>query len=445
MKPFWGALLFIILVACSPSPALVTRAETANVAPTNTSIVLSSSTTEIIPSESVLPTKILSTPTSITPKIEVIAPEIREVGLSDLELNDSTRLILYYHPSDSLRIISRQDIRPQRIYNVNSQYIINYGIRISPNQKWFIYNIFKEMREEIAYYDLWISSIDGKEQKIAVSDVRGSTETRWVTNEQLELWYHPDGARVCPEIELVVNPFTQETFTPPAIPPSSEPHCFFPLSTSPDHSKVIYRNKDDGLWNIYGFNTGNSQSVFPWLSQSDSFTLWPKYIRWLPSGITYVLPNEESIDFAVDLSPSSAMDIGGKWNKILLPHSNKILWNTFPWVSLDDGLIGFDMIDAQTNPLDSSDETPLSKFVILDLHNFTLYDYDLDRARTRNIQRVSDYFVQASADNRFLAWTISRPPGMGNPIETVVLDRATGQIARIKGFEFFGWGEVNLP
>ena len=61
------------------------------------------------------------------------------------------------------------------------------------------------------------------------------------------------------------------------------------------------------------------------------------------------------------------------------------------------------------------------------------------------MQSVSDYFVQASADNRFLAWTISRPPGMGNPIETVVLDRATGQIARIKGFEFFGWGEVNQP
>lgn len=114
-------------------------------------------------------------------------------------------------------------------------------------------------------------------------------------------------------------------------------------------------------------------------------------------------------------------------------------------MSLENGLIGFDMIDAQPDPIDDSEDSPPSKFVILDLRHSILYDYNLDRASTGDMQRVSDYFVHASANNRFLAWTIYSPPGMGSPIETVVLDRTTGQIARIKGFEFFGWGEVTQP
>ena len=445
MKAFWGILLSAILVACAPSSVVIPQTETATIIPINTSIVSSAPIATIIPSTAIFSTESLSTPAPIIPKVKIISPETREVELSVLELSDSTRLILYYPSSDSLRIMAKQDIRPQRIPNINPKDILNYGVRVSPDKEWFIYNVFKELKDGVAYYDLWISSIDGKNQNIAISNVRGATEARWVTNEQLELWYHPDGARACPERELVVNPFTHETFTPPKIPPSSEPHCFFPLSTSPDHTKIIYRSKDSELWNIYDLNSGKNQNIFPWLSPSDSFTLWPKYIKWLPSGITYVVPNEESIDFTLDLSPSSALDNMGEWNTISLPSSSKILWNMFPWVSLENGLIGFDMIDSQTDPLDASEDSPASKFVIFDLRTSTLYDYNLDRARTRDLQRVSSYFVEASADNRFLAWTIYRPPGMGNAIETVVLDRITGQIARIKGFEFFGWGEVTQP
>lgn len=442
MKTLLSTFLFLFLAACTPSLIVVTQTTPVDIASTNSSITATSLPPAI--TSSVTDLSQVNTPTHapIRPKVEIIAPDKREVQLQDLGLSNSTRLILYYHPSDSLRIMSGQDIRPQRIPNINSKGIINYGIKISPNEKWFIYHVFKERREGIAYYDLWISSIDGRQQKIAVSNVQGATEARWVTNEKLELWYYPDGARACPERELLVDPFAQETLIPPTVPPSTEPHCFFPLSTSPDQSKLIYRNKDSELWNIFDFDTGNSQNVFPWLSQSDSFALWPNYVQWLPSGITYVLPNQESIDYALDLSPTSAMDIGSQWNKILLPESNKILWNAFPWVSLDDGLIGFDMIDAQTNPLDNSEDSPSSKFVVLDLWHSILYDYNFDRAKTGDTQRVSDYFVYASADNRFLAWTISRPPGMGNPIETVVLDRKTGRIARVKGFEFLGWGEV---
>lgn len=380
---------------------------------------------------------------SITPDIKIIAPDAREVKLSDLGLNVSTRLILYYEPSDSLRIMSGQDANPQKI-PINSKSINSHGIVISPNQKWFAYDAFKEKRDGVAYNDIWISSIDGKEQRIVIYDVQQPTRTRWATNEKLELWYYPY-VRQCPYRELVVDLFTQEILNQPKLPSLIEPDCFFELITNPERSKMLYRSADDITWNMYDFNTGESQPVFPWLSQKDSFNLWSRYVQWLPSGITLILPYQDSIDFIVDLSPSSVTDVNRQWNKILLPTPNSILWNIPAWVSLDTGLIGFDMIDYEFDPLSADENTPISKFVILDLHTSILYNYDFDRARTGDIQRVSDTFIYASADQRFLAWTIYRPPGMGSAIETVVLERITGKIARIKGFQFLGWGEVGEP
>jgi hypothetical protein len=438
MKISWGALFFVVLVACSPSSVVATQTKTAHVIPTNTPTGLSSSTVEVIPS----PTALSST--TITPTVKTIAPDAREVELSDLALNDSTRLILYYEPSNSLRIMARQDIRPQRIPIINSQSIINYGIAISPNHKWFAYNVFKEKRDEVAYYDIWISSIDGKQQKIAVSDVRGATGTRWATNEQIELWYYPDGQRACPIRESIINPFTQESLISPELPSSISPQCFFDLSTNPDRSKMIYLN-GDGLWSIYDFSTSQSQNVFPWLSKSERFALWPRYIQWSTNGITLALPRQQSIDFIVDLPISDVSESNVALNRVLLPDGKKIYNETFSWWALDKGFVGFDLVRSDFNYVESGDETPPSNFVILDLKRSILYDYNLDRARIGDMQKVSDYFIHASADNRFLAWTIFDPPGMGNPIETVVLDRQTGQIARIKGFEFFGWGEVDQP
>jgi hypothetical protein len=444
VKSFWGILFLVALAACSPTQAVTPQIKTANVVPTNTSIVLSSPTATITESAIVVPTESSSTSGPITPKAEIIAPGAREVGLSDLELNDSTRLILYYPSSDSLRIMSKHDIRPQKIPNINPKDILNYGIRVSPNQEWFIYNVFKELRDGIAYYDLWISSIDGKNRNIAVSDVRGATEVRWVTNELLELWYHPDGARVCPERELIVNPFTQEKSISPQLPPSISPQCFFDLSTNPERSKFIYLNKD-GLWSIYDFRAATSQTVFPWLSKSERFALWPRYIHWSPSGITIVLPDEDSIDFVSDLPVLDASKTNISLKRILLPDGKKIYNKTFSWWTLDKGFVGFDLVQSDFDYFESGNETPPTKFVILDLNRFVLYDYNLDRARTGEMQKYADYFVKASADNRFLAWTIFGPPGMGTAIETVVLDRQTGQIARIRGFEFLGWGEVIQP
>lgn len=444
MKSLWGIGLSVVLVACSPASVVITPSSIVNIVPTNTAIVSSASPVAIVPSESVPPTDTLSIPTAIAPEVETIAPHARQVELSQLALSNTTRLILYYEPSQSLRIMSRQDIQPQRIPNIVSEEWLFAGIKISPNQNWFIYQVSKGMKDGIAYYDYWISSIDGKVQQIAASNVSGRTAVRWVSNEQIELWFYSNGARACPERVSIVNPFAQEVSIAPEIPPSISPQCFFDLSTNPDRSKMIYLN-EDGSWNIYDFDTAQSQAVFPWLSKSERFDLWPRYIQWSTTGITIALPQEESVDFIIDLPITNASENNVAWNKVLLPDGNKIYNEMFSWWALDKGLVGFDLVQSDFRYAESGDETPPSNFVVLDLKSSTLYDYNLDRARIGDAQKVSDYFIHASADNRFLAWTIFNPPGMGNPIETVVLDRQTGQIARIKGFEVFGWGEVNSP
>lgn len=443
MKHFWGILIIAVLVACSPS-SVVNSPTLVNV-PTNTPNTFPNPTAEVIPSEVALHPENISTSTPLVPKIESIVPETREVKLSELGLTNTTRLILYYQPSDSLRIMSGQDIQPQRIPNIKPQAWIWSGVEVSPNQKWFIYSVFTKKRDNTAYYDYWISSIDGKEQKIAVSDVMGGIEARWASNEQLELWDFYTTKPDCPKRILLVNPFTQETSIPPDLPPSTIPQCFYGLSTNSNRSKIIYRNQDDGLWNIYDVNTRQNQIVFPWLSESERFDLVPPSIQWLESGITLVIPQHDSIVFNTDLPASDISKNYVDMNKILLPDGKKMFNETFSWRALDKGLIGFDLIQSDYNYVEGGDETPSSDFMVFDLKNSILYDYNLDRARTANTQNVSDYFVRGSADNRFLAWTIFRPPGMGVPIETVVLNRETGQIARIKGFEFFGWGEINQP
>jgi hypothetical protein len=444
MKSFWSVWLFVLLAACSPLPT-VAVIPTATVKNVPTATITSSSTPQDTTSETPSPRQeIVLTSTPVNPIVKVLSPEIREVKLSELGLSNTTKLILYYQPSDSLRIMSGQDVMPQKIPNISPKAYIWSGIEISPNQKWFIYPVFAEKRDGIAYYDFWISSIDGKEQKIAISNIRGATETRWVTDEQIELWYHPDGARVCPQRESILNPFTQETLTPVEVPPSTKPHCFFDLSTNPDRSKIIYRGKN-GLWSIYDFSTQQSQNIFPWLSESDRFHLWPRYINWSEGGITIVLPQQKTVEFIVDLPISDASKTYVAWNKVFLPDGKKIYNEDFSWWALDNGLIGFDLVQSDYNYMDDINGSPPSDFMILDLRNSILYDYSLDRAKTGNTQMSANYFIGASTHERFLAWTIYRPPGMGVAVETVVLDRETGQISRIKGFEFFGWGEVSQP
>src|SRR5687768_8697729 len=139
MKSFWGVLLFVVLVACSPSSVVITPSSTANIVSTNTAVASLDSPTSVVPSESVPPTDTISIPTSITPEVKAIVPDMREVELSDLGLSHTTRLILYYQPSESLRIMSVQDSQPQKIPNIASDAWLFIGIDISPDHKWFIY------------------------------------------------------------------------------------------------------------------------------------------------------------------------------------------------------------------------------------------------------------------------------------------------------------------
>jgi hypothetical protein len=120
---------------------------------------------------------------------------------------------------------------------------------------------------------------------------------------------------------------------------------------------------------------------------------------------------------------------------------NRVFNDVISWWSPEDGLLGFDLIDDDINLLDYPETTPPSQFYVLDARNLILRDYCLDRANLTLGRANPDFSCYASADSRFLAWTIYEPPGFGQAMETVVLDLATGNISRIAGFEVIGWGE----
>lgn len=435
-------------MACSSLPIETPTVQiTSNIISTSLAIKHLNPTPELINSSTAITPQVIPTSALITPDVQFITLEKHEVDFADLGLGNSTQMILYYKPSNSLRTMSAKDIRPQKIPNIDPKARFSrYNIRhISPDHRWFIYYTFTETRDNLAYYDFWVSSVDGKKQWVFASGVQGGTDAMWVTNDKIELWYSPIWWN-CPRRVEILDPFSGESFVPPQVPSSPMPHCVLPLSTSPDNTKLIFLEEGTGKWSIFDFNMGTKQSIFPWLSQSDAHNLVPRYVRWLPSGITYALPNNESIEFIVDLSPFSASRMDSKRYKLQLPTPYEISDNWFSWWSLDDGLIGFDMVQSNySSPAVPIEESVPSRFVIFDLRNLILYDYNLDRAKSGNLQKKADPFISASADNRFLAWTIYEPPENSYPSETVILEIATGRVARIKGFEFFGWGEVNEP
>ena len=202
--------LFAVLAACSYLP--VKSLHTTYITSTGSAINYLSPTPVNIATPTTPTPQAISTPATIKPEIQFVAPEKREVDLTNLGLSDSTRLILYYEPSNSLRTMSGKDVQPQRIPNIDRDANFSrVNLRhISPNYKWFTYYTFKEMKSNLAYYDYWISSIDGKNQWIFISGVSGGTYAEWITNEQIELWHYQSRGD-CPTRIAILNPFSKES------------------------------------------------------------------------------------------------------------------------------------------------------------------------------------------------------------------------------------------
>jgi hypothetical protein len=430
-------LLSLILTACTSSQT--TSVETTSSVPTRNSTSSPGITaiSTLLPAETA---SVIKTPTQliIQPRIEEYCPDQKEILLSELGLASTSVLILRDDKTNSLWFVSGDNLIPQEIPNLNPEKVIPHYIEMSPSKQWFPYLVYTETKENIAYYDLWISSVDGQRQWFVLPNVNSATRARWVGDNEIEIWQSVSIGE-CPEHLLSINPFTLMSYVPTKIPQSPQPLCHFYPITNPDRTQVIYL--EDRSWSLYNLENGETMTIFPWLIEDDTYSSPPnKFIGWTDEGITLIFPRKESLDFMLDLPVELVDATNLSLTKIKLSPYLGIYHEYWNWLSLTNKLIGLDLYMEE--PKYGIEEADITQFVILDIQNLILRRYCLDRADLTYGRGEPSSFIHASADERFLAWTIFEPPGLGRPLEIVILDTITGHIARLgEGYELLDWGE----
>jgi hypothetical protein len=420
-------LISTIIVGCSNSLDAVST-------PTELPSPVVTSTEMLLPTSSPTITSIDTLPI-ITKRY---CPAQREVPFEELDINASYLLILRDIESEMLLTASKSLPEQHVIPNISPNAVLFRGVEISPDGQWFAYLVLEENQngDNGVQLDLWVSSIDGRTYYRAFADFGSHKEVRWVDDELIEIWHSPDGLRICPERILTINPFTLASTVPPDLPKMGKSVCFRPLVASPDRSKIIYPSKD---WIIYDLENRTSQIVFPWLEDLHPISLYGFSYAWTTRGLSFYFLTTHGVDVVFDLPITSIAETRNPMQSIELP--NRVLNDLISWWSPEDGLLGIDLIDDDITLMDYLETTPPSQFYVLDARNLILRDYCLDRA---NLTEGSGrhYMAYASADSRFLAWTIYEPAGYGRALETVILDLDTGHISRIAGFDVIGWGVV---
>lgn len=139
----------------------------------------------IIKYPTAVPTELATNIPSILPKTSLNCPDNKVVPLQELGLSPSTRVILHDDKWQGVWTISGENPEPKRITNLHPDARIS-SIGISPNGKWFLYSVFREKQDGVAFYDFWISSITGEQQWIAISNAEGNVH--WADNETVEVW-----------------------------------------------------------------------------------------------------------------------------------------------------------------------------------------------------------------------------------------------------------------
>ena len=188
------------------------------------------------PTKTYIPTPSF-TPTSTIQVAEKLCPSQRERAIIDIGLDMSTRLIFRDDTNSNLWSISADNPEPVSIPNIQPNGIIFYGISISPNNQWFAYYVFKEKKNSLAYYDIWVSSMDGLKQWQVLADNPGGFIIKWINENLIELWHYPDRSFTCPERIISVNPFTLETKIPETLPVNYD--CLRGFILNPENTKAI--------------------------------------------------------------------------------------------------------------------------------------------------------------------------------------------------------------
>jgi hypothetical protein len=308
---------------------------------------------------------------------------------------------------------------------------------VSPNGERII---FYDVPDEQVQASVWISSVDG-ERQWKVSDVDSRTTAGWISNSEIMIQGQlTERESTIPLMTL--NPFTLQTKPLAALPDTVWFLSFFTLD---DDAYALYYDPfyqsasggtTDGFF-LYSYRTGQSAMIFRWLDEErwvepDRFTIYSQ-IR--------VIFNDNGLETMIIEKPYG-MDLGGRLDLVQLSAEVEYSDVMKPIILPEGGPnMRLSVLAPQIFAIDRYDrfqaEPRSSQFYVLDLTTLTVNDYCLDRGHASPVAR-------ASIDRRFVAWTVyDLEGGFQNAKETLVLDLASGRIAKIPGVEFLGW--VRLP
>lgn len=354
----------------------------------------------------------------------------RVVELSELDLDSTTRILVFDPKIEQILSISEKSLDP--ILNIQSgANILRDGIKMSPDHRWFAY---LEIDEGI---NIWINSVDNTQHFEGIKNAVGSS-FRWLSNEKIAVYNKVGFWLGCPSEMQIVDPFSNQVNTVPNISNQGNPSCFPIPYFSPDFSQALYLNLyDETGWEIYNYKTQTSYSVLPGLDASPGGD--KSFFYWGINGLSFAIPDSDKITFMQNL-PESSLTLKPPLETILLPRNtlneNKIF--EF-WIPIRQ-LVGFDLVgEGKNSVLDCGVSTT---FVMANLSTRELMNYCLDRTVFSNQIGISS-FAYISADYRFVGWTIRRLPNNEEPLGVVILDTETGKVSYLEGYEFLGFGELN--
>lgn len=427
MRYWIGALLILLMTACSSSvgDSPTATPKTMTTIPNLTAI--STPMTTVAPTQLPIPT-LTPAPTSrptqpsepqpITPSIKARCPAQPEVSLSELGLESTSHLIVV--PTDdgssTQWTLLGRDLTPKRILDSTFDgKPLSFG-GTAPDQRWFA---FYSLGKNEPNLDLWISSIDGTTQQLALENLEHPNYFQWLNNQTIVMYERSDLPWYTTSVRI--DPFTSESISLAPVFLDFGIYAF-----SPDVSQVIYLEGFPYAWKLYDYTANSKQTILPWMDASRIEL--PNYasVSWTEHGVSVALMDATAMELVVNLPSDSLSQMDVPRHRILF--SDKSTAWGFNWWSSDNRLIAFRRAFGESNGIPTG---PI-KFYILDTVPWVLYDYCLPE------DLIPD-FLFASADQRFLSWTGIQSNIMG----TVVMEIATGRRAWLSGWKTLGWGEVN--
>ena len=416
---FWIILYLIIsLAACSPKPQR-------KISPSFTATVMIESTSSVAQE-----TTTASPASTLIPDFQVqeYNPAGREVELSELEINPTTRLLVFDPKSKEILSISTQ----QTIAMSNIQPgapLEHSGIKISPDHDWFAYLVIDDG------FNIWISSIDGTQSFLGLENAVGSS-FRWISNDKIAVDKKIGAWFDCPNDIQIFDPFSKTVSSFSYISSQNESSYCFPIPYfKPDLSQALYLT--DSSWEVYDYKTQSSYPVLPGL---DTSVLGDKYyFHWGKEGLSFAIPYIDSIVFSHNI-PVESLTTPPLLKTIQFPENTINRDKSFAYWIPNEQIIGVDLVSEDDKGILGCDVS--QTFVVGNLETQELQNFCLDRS-VFNGQTGALWFTHVSAENRFVGWTIYAFPDDSELMVTVILDTVTGEVSYLEGYEFWGFGEIS--